>query len=77
MVLVDKILPKLRTEGHRVLIFSQFIRVSLPRPAPPRPARPRGTSICRGVGYGSAPGPGIDQAQGLRAAAAPQPLKRC
>ena len=27
MVLVDKILPKLRTEGHRVLIFSQFIRV--------------------------------------------------
>jgi hypothetical protein len=27
MVLVDKILPKLRDEGHRVLIFSQFIRV--------------------------------------------------
>ncbi|EKX33876.1 hypothetical protein GUITHDRAFT_45412, partial [Guillardia theta CCMP2712] len=27
MVLLDKILPKLRTEHHRVLIFSQFIRV--------------------------------------------------
>jgi hypothetical protein len=28
MVLVDKILPKLRDEGHRVLVFSQFIRVT-------------------------------------------------
>jgi hypothetical protein len=28
MVLVDKILPKLRDEGHRVLVFSQFIRVA-------------------------------------------------
>ena len=32
MVLLDKILPKLRSEGHRVLIFSQFIRVPLPAP---------------------------------------------
>jgi len=27
MVLLDKILPKLRQEGHKVLIFSQFVRV--------------------------------------------------
>eukprot|EP00961_Rhodomonas_salina_P211955 2861991-Rhodomonas_salina.1 len=27
MVLLDKILPKLKSENHRVLIFSQFIRV--------------------------------------------------
>ena len=27
MVLLDKILPKLREEGHKVLIFSQFIKV--------------------------------------------------
>ena len=39
MVLVDKILPKLRTEGHRVLIFSQFIRVPGPL-VTPSPARP-------------------------------------
>jgi chromodomain-helicase-DNA-binding protein 1 len=27
MVLLDKILAKLRAEGHKVLIFSQFVRV--------------------------------------------------
>jgi len=27
MVLVDKLLPKLRREGHKVLIFSQMIKV--------------------------------------------------
>ena len=25
MVLIDKLLPKLQAEGHRVLIFSQFV----------------------------------------------------
>jgi chromodomain-helicase-DNA-binding protein 7 len=27
LVLVDKLLPKLRAEGHKVLIFSQFVRM--------------------------------------------------
>lgn len=27
LVLLDKLLPKLRSEGHRVLIFSQFVRM--------------------------------------------------
>ena len=27
MVLLDKLLPKLRREGHRVLVFSQFVRM--------------------------------------------------
>lgn len=27
MVLLDKLLPKLRTEGHKVLIFSQFVKM--------------------------------------------------
>ena len=27
MVLLDKLLPKLKAEGHRVLIFSQFTKV--------------------------------------------------
>ena len=27
MVLLDKIIPKLRSEGHKVLVFSQFVRV--------------------------------------------------
>lgn len=26
MVLIDKLLPKLKTNGHRVLIFSQMVR---------------------------------------------------
>lgn len=27
MVLLDKLLPKLRAEGHKVLIFSQFVKM--------------------------------------------------
>ena len=27
MVLLDKIIPKLRSEGHKVLVFSQFVKV--------------------------------------------------
>jgi chromodomain-helicase-DNA-binding protein 4 len=27
MVLLDKMMPKLREQGHRVIIFSQFTRV--------------------------------------------------
>lgn len=27
LVLIDKLLPKLHTDGHKVLIFSQMIRV--------------------------------------------------
>lgn len=27
MVLIDKLLPKLRADGHKVLIFSQMVRV--------------------------------------------------
>lgn len=27
MVLIEKLLPKLRQDGHRVLIFSQMVRV--------------------------------------------------
>lgn len=27
LVLVDKLLPKLKADGHKVLIFSQMIRV--------------------------------------------------
>jgi len=27
MVLLDKPLPKLRAEGHKVLIFSQFVKM--------------------------------------------------
>ncbi len=27
MVLVDKLLPKLKADGHKVLIFSQWVRI--------------------------------------------------
>ena len=27
LVLVDKLLPKLKAQGHRVLIFSQMVRM--------------------------------------------------
>lgn len=26
LVLMDKLLPRLRTDGHRVLVFSQMVR---------------------------------------------------
>ena len=33
-VLLDKLLPKLKTEGHRVLIFSQMVKTLDIDPAP-------------------------------------------
>jgi hypothetical protein len=40
MVLIDKLLPKLRREGHKVLIFSQV----LPPFPPPTPHNPHSHS---------------------------------